>query len=439
MHFKNQELYCQKCNEISKQIAERQQKEIQYINQKLNKIKDEIQENFKELFLFIPFKPLQIQNDEGDFQKKISEQIYQKKLDFKQSYLNCFRFEEVLNDLNNKVQGITEKLNMLLKEYEKMHPHNFIKKEWKLVDKKYQQEFCCCLTFNKNNSMLITGAGQKIKLWKFVQGQLNVTPTILTGHEKPVICLAQSMKQEIIISGSEDKTIRIWRKVGINVWTSTSHDLHQQCVMGMIFDEKMNQLISWSKENVIRISEIKKNYDLNQIQVMKGHTGSIDCVCLNEIETILCSSGNDKKLIIWMKNKNTEWQFQYVINNTNNDFICRMSFLNQKLVCLFWSEGIIQVFEQQNEKYIEKQEKIQLNKECDGENLFPCIYNKQQNILILKHNRYIYTLNDQLIQCCEPIDCKDCYCYGTLAEDGKYLAVWDDSQKMIFIYEYLQL
>ncbi|CAD8073776.1 unnamed protein product [Paramecium primaurelia] len=435
MSIQQDQWSCYKCQNL---MLDNYQQAREQIDQEIKQLLKVIQ-NFIASILQISTSDFKVDDQAYNF--IVNKQAGKK--DFYYKY--CLYFEICQNYINRETKQLIESLNKFLIEVQKIHPHNFIqenvnqeekkaqKNNWQMVDKKDQQELCCCLAFNNNSTFLIAGAQSSIKLWKFAQGQLIEESLILYGHEKPVTCLVFHKNQDFFISGSEDCTLRVWRKQWVQNWISKSYKISQQEVLGVLLDEQSNQVISWSKENIIKIYLLFNKDELKQIQILIKHKSNIDCVCMDQTSKILCSSGSDKQLIIWKKNQQTECK-------TKNDNICRMTFLNETLVCVYWTEGIVQPFQLKDDKYVEKLELyINLNSQCDGEILFPCIYNKQQNILIMKHYKYIYIFNSNLVQCSIPIECQDYYCYGALSNDAKYLAIWDDSSKMIRIYQNPQL
>lgn len=67
---------------------------------------------------------------------------------------------------------------------------------------------------------MIGTADELIKLWKFENGTLKLLYT-LKGHEKDVTCLYFSKKSNWFVSGSRDKTIRIWKEYSTSEWGCT--------------------------------------------------------------------------------------------------------------------------------------------------------------------------------------------------------------------------
>ncbi|HEY9692381.1 MAG TPA: WD40 repeat domain-containing serine/threonine-protein kinase [Oculatellaceae cyanobacterium] len=62
----------------------------------------------------------------------------------------------------------------------------------------------------QSNSELISGSWDKnVKIWQVNTGDLQA---VLTGHTDSVCAVASSFEQEVIVSASKDKTIKIWQK-----------------------------------------------------------------------------------------------------------------------------------------------------------------------------------------------------------------------------------
>ncbi len=65
-----------------------------------------------------------------------------------------------------------------------------------------------CLAITPDGKYIVSGSRDKtIKIWEFLSGQLIRT---LTGHEHWVLSVAISPNGKYIASGSLDQTIKIW-------------------------------------------------------------------------------------------------------------------------------------------------------------------------------------------------------------------------------------
>ena len=63
------------------------------------------------------------------------------------------------------------------------------------------------LAITKDGKTLVSG-GDSVIIWDLKTGRKRVT---LWGHDKPINALDVSSNGQIVVSGSEDKTIKIWR------------------------------------------------------------------------------------------------------------------------------------------------------------------------------------------------------------------------------------
>src|SRR6266404_9093771 len=75
---------------------------------------------------------------------------------------------------------------------------------------------CCCIAFSPDGGKLVSGSNDRtVRLWNVQTGGLL---QVLTGHSRPVRFVACSPNGMLIASGSEDETIRIWdAAVGLQV------------------------------------------------------------------------------------------------------------------------------------------------------------------------------------------------------------------------------
>ncbi|CAD8107832.1 unnamed protein product [Paramecium sonneborni] len=117
---------------------------------------------------------------------------------------------------------------------------------------------------------------------------------------------------------------------------------------------------------------------------------------LNQLENILVSCGGDQQIIIWTKDNEQKWQFQYVVTQSVQEIVARLQFIKDDQ--LIWvtanqvSKDCISIFEIKNGKYQENSDKevklIQNDKVCDLR-LFPIFYNKEKNLMIIKHRQQV--------------------------------------------------
>ena len=123
----------------------------------------------------------------------------------------------------------------------------------------------------------------------------NVKP-LLTGHTHSVRSVAYSPDGQHIVSGSADKTIRIWdaltqRQIG-NSLTG-----HTNIVFSVAYSPDGRYIVSGSLDNTIRIWDA-----LTQRQIGKpltGHTKFVSSVAYSPDERHIVSGSHDATIRIW--------------------------------------------------------------------------------------------------------------------------------------------
>ena len=158
----------------------------------------------------------------------------------------------------------------------------------------------------KEKNYLCSGAADlNIRIWNW---EKNKCLYILKGHEKWVKCILE-LDNGIIISGSDDKTIKIWKDY-INIKTLEEHknSIRSLCQINENF------FASGSFDFSIKI------WDINTwecIQTLVGHESNIICVIslnnnnqksktLNYMKQslLIASCSNDKTIKIWADENN---------------------------------------------------------------------------------------------------------------------------------------
>ncbi|PKN03823.1 hypothetical protein CVU75_00180 [Candidatus Dependentiae bacterium HGW-Dependentiae-1] len=75
------------------------------------------------------------------------------------------------------------------------------------------------VAFNSQGTLLATGSADKtIRVWRIIDGKVQADkPAVLTGHTDTIMSLAfklqeaQNIQEEMLVSGSGDGTVRVWR------------------------------------------------------------------------------------------------------------------------------------------------------------------------------------------------------------------------------------
>lgn len=143
-----------------------------------------------------------------------------------------------------------------------------------------------------NDSRLASGSGDKtIKIWNIDSMSCDIT---LRGHNSEVYTLTQ-MTNEKLISGSGDKTIRIWNlneQICERILTGHSRSIYSLCAI----NNGIN-LCSGSVDWKIAVWDLNNKND-NNVQVLNGHCGSINCL-IQLIDGRVASGSSDNTIKIW--------------------------------------------------------------------------------------------------------------------------------------------
>ena len=149
-----------------------------------------------------------------------------------------------------------------------------------------------------SDGYLISGSSDKtIKVWDVANRKENCLIT-LKGHKGTVFCLAELEKNKII-SGSDDATLRVW-----NIF-----DKKQPCILTMIDPNKSkinclitfkisNFVLTGNDDNLIKIWNI--NPDTGFVtNFLEGHSCTVWCMSTLSDEEILASGSSDNMIKIW--------------------------------------------------------------------------------------------------------------------------------------------
>lgn len=148
------------------------------------------------------------------------------------------------------------------------------------------------ICFNHDGTLLISGSDDEtIKLWDIVS--LHSLRT-LREHNKRISIVKHSPTQPIFASGSLDKTIKIWDVESECVL----HTLigHYEEIKDLAFSPDGNVLASCSEDKTIRLWDVKTG---KQLEVLQGHQSWIHSVSFSANGEFLASASIDGTVNIW--------------------------------------------------------------------------------------------------------------------------------------------
>ncbi|CAK90141.1 unnamed protein product (macronuclear) [Paramecium tetraurelia] len=307
-----------------------------------------------------------------------------------------------------------------------------------LYNSNQQSETCYSISFNHSNSLMISGCDNSIKLWEFKAGQLNLIKN-LEEHQEVVTNLLFSSISNNFVSGSIDGHLICWSYLQQSqIKKSQTYKSHKKGISCMILNKKENLLFTSDMDKYIIIWDADLSSNLLSIhQVLDNHTKQVNGLSLNESENILVSCGLDKQIIVWQK-VSDQWIFKKNVNQQSYDLGTRIKFINNDR--FLWVSGSMNgqdylfdyQFNIQND-YIQKRNKSLLQEKDSKDSLFfPIFFNKEKNIVIVKHKLYIYLYKKDDQGLLNSLHLKKLITndtFGAITSDGQFLVSWDQSNQ----------
>lgn len=150
-------------------------------------------------------------------------------------------------------------------------------------------DFVWSVALSSDGQTLVSGSEDKtIKIWNLDTGQLLRT---LNGYSDSVRSVAVSSNGEIIASGSADKTVKLWNlETGVRTFSE-----HSGPVWSIALSPDGQTLVSGSQDNTIKIWHLPTG---GLRRTLVGHSGPVFSVAISPNRQI-ASAGGDKTIKIW--------------------------------------------------------------------------------------------------------------------------------------------
>ncbi|CAD8101267.1 unnamed protein product [Paramecium primaurelia] len=216
-------------------------------------------------------------------------------------------------------------------------------------------------------------------------------------------------------------------------------------------------LFSGGDDESIKVWKVDfKQNKLTYMYSLDKHDSYVMALSLNQSETQLVSCAYAKnQIIIWEREEQDKFEFKYVVIIIISHFIYKQSIQEYGLKIKFikdnqfiWITGgkeidKLYIFELKEGIYQENQKKtIQLNKnnQISDEYHFPIVYNKEKNLIVLRHKDYIYFIKEiinGIFTIVHQFNCDTNQIFGTFTNNGQYLVYWDEKNQGYSVYELL--
>ncbi len=147
------------------------------------------------------------------------------------------------------------------------------------------------LAVSPHTDFIASGAGNAISILDFTTG---TRLRQLTGHTGAVRSLDISNDGFVIVSGSEDRSVRMWNAI---TWTSIRVlNGHSAAVRTVELSNAAGRVLSGSSDNSLRIWDGRNG---TLLHTFNGHTGNVNGAVFDRRTRYIISGGADRRIRVW--------------------------------------------------------------------------------------------------------------------------------------------
>ncbi|KZP21256.1 hypothetical protein FIBSPDRAFT_1044218 [Athelia psychrophila] len=152
-----------------------------------------------------------------------------------------------------------------------------------------------CIAFSPDGTKIVSGSSDKtVRVWDAITGQAALPP--LEGHEEEVYSAAFSPDGTKIVSGSSDKTVRVWDAVTGQA-ALLPLEGHEDWVVSAAFSPDGTKIVSGSGDKTVRVWDAVTGQAA--LPPLEGHEDQVNSVAFSPDGTKIVSGSGDHTVRVW--------------------------------------------------------------------------------------------------------------------------------------------
>jgi WD40 repeat protein/tRNA A-37 threonylcarbamoyl transferase component Bud32 len=147
------------------------------------------------------------------------------------------------------------------------------------------QDEPAAVAFAPDSRTLAVNHGRDVRLWDLsAEGGPRLLRT-LTGHSRPIRCLAFAPKGQLLAGGGEDRRVMLW---DLEHNRETALISHTDTVQTLAFAPDARTLASGGADGLVKLWHVRTGHEL---LTLSGHSGPVRCVAFSPDGKTLASGG----------------------------------------------------------------------------------------------------------------------------------------------------
>lgn len=149
----------------------------------------------------------------------------------------------------------------------------------------------CRAVMSPDGSLLAVGSGRRIHL---LSAESWDEVGLLSGHSNNVYALAFTPDGRRLVSGSRDRTLRIWDLASRTSIATLAG--HSDEIFAVAVSPDGRRIVSGGRDAMIRVWDARDHFEITQLP---GHASYIYCLAFSRDGRLLVSGGGDETVRLW--------------------------------------------------------------------------------------------------------------------------------------------